>query len=279
MRRIVVAALMASLLVLPTAAEAKGRTVHGSFTAQATPMPAGWPAPGEGCMSGPEGLHRVTKNLTAPFSGWLHARADFSGDWELGVLGADGSRLAVSEHQFMTGGSTEVVDLYIQRGQTIAIAACNAASPGAAEVTYVLAEGPAWDEPAGWRLRTHTEKLTYKSPAFGVNGNICVSGLEIGCAGTASIAPSDRWMYVKVEDDLADRTGAPGQVVSAEIYQYDGYTYLGGERFCTELSEGVRLKPGTDFVGVTILQGPCDNGDPAVGTQGEVTVIFSNHRV
>ncbi len=280
MKRIIITALTASLLALPiTGAEAKDRSISGSFTAQATPMPVGWPAPGGGCMSGPEGLHRVTKMLTAPFSGWLYARADFAGDWDLGVFDTEGSALASSEHQFATDEPAEVVDLYVRRGQEVGISACNAASAGAAEVTYVLTEGPAWSEPAGRTLRTHTEQLTYRTPSIGVDGGVCYVGYQIGCDGTASIAATDRWVYVKVDDALTELTQRPGQMVSAEIYQYVGNTYLGGERFCTSIEDPVRLKPGVDFVGVTILQGACESGEPAVATQGEVTVIFSNQRV
>lgn len=280
MKRIVIAALIALLLTLPAlGANAKDQVIKGSFEAKATPMPAGWPVPGDGCMAGPEGVHRVSKRLNAPFSGWLYANAEFTGDWELAVFESGGSRLAISEHQFNTDEPMEQVYLHVRRGQVLDLAVCNAASTSSAQVTYFLAPGPAWSVPVGKTLVTHTEKETYKSPAVSVDGGgVCHAGYEIGCTGTWDIAPTDRWVYLKVDDALTAQSQRPGQVVSAEVYQYDENTYLGGERFCTSLDEGVRLKPGVDFVGVTILQGTCENGDPAVGTQGEVTFIFSNHK-
>ena len=281
MKRIIITAVVASFLALPVAgAEAKEKVIQGSFEAEATPMP-GWPVPGDGCMAGPEGLHRVSRKFKAPFSGWLYVQADFSGDWDLGLFGVDGSVLAQSDHQFNTDEPSERVTYYLPRGQAIRIAVCNAASASSAKVQYTFVQGPAWASPAGEELRFHTEKLSYQSPSAGTNEHyvFCHSGYEIGCPGTSAIDPSDRWVYVDVEDALSKQTSSRPVGVSAEVYQYDGNTYLGAERFCTATSEAVRLKPGVDFVGVAIHLGPCEDGQFAAGTQGDVKLVFSNHRL
>ena len=281
MRRFVVATVVACLSALPVAgAEAKEKIVRGSFEAQATPMP-GWPVPGDGCMTGPEGLHKVSKRFDAPFSGWLYVQADFGGDWELGLFGTEGSFLAQSDHQFNTDEPTERVTYFLRRGQEVDITVCNAGSASSAKVDYTLVRGEAWVEPAGEKLRLHAEEMAYKTPSLGTNEHyvFCHSGFEIGCSGTSAIDPSDRWVYVNIEDSIHQETSSRPAGVSAEIYQYSGNTYLGGERFCTSTDEPIRLKPGVDLVGVAINLGPCDDGQAAAGSQGDVTLVFSNQRV
>jgi hypothetical protein len=281
MRKLIIATVVGSLLVLPVAgASAKEKIVHGSFEAQATPMP-GWPIPGDGCMTGPEGLHRVSRRIEAPFSGWLYLEAGFSGDWELGLFGADGSQLAQSDHQFNTDEPTERITYYVRRGQEVDIAVCNAGSASIAKVDYTLVGGRPWVVPAGERLRFHTERVAYKTPSIGTNEHyvFCHSGFEVGCPGTFAIEPTDRWLYVEVEDSVHQQTSSRPAGVSAEVYQYIGNTYLGGERFCTATDEAIRLKPGVDFVGISIDLGPCEDGQVAAATQGAVKLVFTNQRI
>ena len=281
MRRNIITAVLAILMaLLPLAAEAKDKAVYGSFEAEASPMP-GWPVPGDGCMTGPEGLHRVSRSVRAPFSGWLYVQADFSGDWELALFGVEDLVLAQSDHQFNTDEPTERVTYFLRRGEKVRIAVCNAASTSTAKVEYALVPGAAWAEPAGERLRFHAEKLSYQAPSAATSEHyvFCHSGFEIGCPGTFAIDPSDRWVYLDVEDAVYQQTSSRPVGVSAEVYQYNGNTYLGGERFCTSTDEAVRLKPGVDFVGVAVNLGPCEDGQAAVASQGEVKLVFSNRRI
>lgn len=255
------------------AAVARPRQMKGSFTAAAKPLPVAWPVTDEGCMQGIEDVHRVTKTLTARFSGWLQVSANFSGDWDLALFDPEGRRAAMSEHQWSTLEEGEQLDYYLHKGQSVDIAVCNNASGSDAAVEYVLTSGGSWKVKPGSKRIEHETKLKYISPAIATRDRyaFCISGFGVGCPGTDAVRSNDRFVSVEVRDDA-------GLDVSAGIVQYNGSTDLGNDLLCTKTRKPVPLKPGVDWVSVSIYLGPCEDGRPALGTRGDVTVTFSNHR-
>lgn len=278
MKRTVTCLLAVAIVVVPASVSpAKGKRVEGSFTAKAHPLPLGWPVSSEGCMAGVEGVHKVTKRLEIPYSGWLRVEAHFLGDWDLGLYDAEGRWLATSHNQSISDSPVETITYYVRRGQPVGISLCNSASWTEAAVRYYLQPGSPWSAGAGKERDLHEENLRYRAPSLAKNDFpvSCHSGMEIGCPSTTAIRPSDRFVWVNIEDSLERKTD-----VAAHLYQYSGSTYVAEEDFCTEIPSGrpIELKPGVDLIGVAVLEGPCADGNVAAATQGEIRLIFSNRR-
>lgn len=264
--------LMALAFVASAAAPvaAARRQVSGSFTASAKPLPAMWFAPGvNGCDKGVEAVHKVTHPIVAPFSGWLSVEMRFEGEWDLTLVDESGQWLAASSYQAWTHEEAERLQYFLDKGDEVAIVACNWASASDAEVRYSLREGPAWPSETRQKV-SRLEELSYSSPALATTHNfvICHHGYDLGCTATSPLA-TDRFVEIEVVDDVSP-------TVSFELYQYHGSTYLREHRFCGSTGKRVPLSPRADFVGVTVYIGPCSDGTPAMGTTGKVLMRFSS---
>jgi hypothetical protein len=247
-------------------AGARRQQIKGSFTASAQPLPGP-----NGCEGGLDGVHRVSHPLTAPFAGWLKVRATFEDDWHLWLEDpSTGERLASSEYQDYWSKPEERIKYFLEAGQEIAIMLCNWSSRGDAEVSYTLTAGEAWDTPVPKQRITRIEEMPYVSPAVATPDVwvICHSGYDIGCSGI-SPRPTDRFASVEVIDDVSPS-------VSFELYEYSGSTYLRSRNFCNEMPEQVPITPGTDWLGVSIYMGPCQDGTPAQGTSGTILLELAS---
>lgn len=263
--------LLLGSLISPAGAEPGRRVVEGSFTATAKPLPSPWMlGPASGCEAGVEGIHKVSHPLVAPFGGWLRVELTFGGEWDLLLYDPSGGFLATSGHQESEAESVERLDYYLEKGQEVLIVACNFLSETDAEATYKLTEGPAWRSGAGGKRISRVTSLPYQAPAIATPDvwGICHVGMDVGC--TAMYPRStDRYVSAKVIDDVSPE-------VSFEIYQISGNTYLGSQFFCSSTEGRVPVKPGTDFLGVTVFLGPCRDGTPATPTKGSVRLRFTN---
>lgn len=248
----------------------KPRVVRGTYTVSATPVPMPWLLPNDQCNGTEEGVAKVARPFKAPFTGWLTVDMTFSsGGWDLFAVDAEGTTVALSTWEGWYSEPKELITHHMRRGEEIQIVTCNWSSTSDAKVKYLLREGAARSVPAG-RGETRAEELAYISPSAGMNDHsiVCFVGLELGCTGIVPSA-TDRSVSVKIED-----TAFPA--VAARLFQFRGTTLLPSFDFCTSTEEPLPVFPGADWLGVEIFNGPCHDGTPAGGTQGKVTLTFSN---
>lgn len=130
---------------------------------------------------------------------------------------------------------------------------------------------------AGNKSRKNVERTwtaEYMAPssytALAPSIGFCHAGYELGCVGT-----SPYWGEGFASATVKDATDLQ---VSAELYQFAGDEQIDSHLFCGSTKEPIPLEPETDFVGVALLTGPCNDLSPAVATTGTVTITFSNRR-
>lgn len=274
-RTAVLGALAVLASVLGGPASAAPRTVSDSYDVSGAPAgPALFYADTVACGASQEGVHKSTRTLQVPFSGWLRVElAEITGDWDVAVANATGDALAWGATQGLGGtGDVERLDYYVTRGSDLRIVACNYAGGPTGKVTYRLVEGPTGVKPQP-KYRELTVELPYESPAAGVQGRwaLCYVGFGVGCAAIEPPAWA-RFVQVSVEDLVSP-------AVAAKLYTYAGDTGHGDRDFCSAIDEPVALQPRTDWVGTVVLNGPCLDGTPAQATRGTVTLVFTTHPV
>lgn len=266
-----VGALAAVAMLLEGSASAGPRTVSETYDVTAVPAGPVYYGDTVACGSSAEGVHKNTRPLKAPFSGWLTIElTGLTGDWDLALTDPKGRAVAWAGSQFFAVGDYERLAYYTARGRDLRIVVCNYAGAPTARVTYQLVEGGTGVAPQK-RYREFTAEQTYESPAAGAQGRwaLCYVGFGVGCAAVTPPAWA-RYVRVSVED-------AVSPAVAAQLYSYAGETSYGDQDFCTAIDEPVRLEPRVDWVGVVVLNGPCLDGTPAQATRGTVTFTFSSH--
>ncbi len=134
MRRSLIAAVSAALLLSALPAGANHKTIRDSFTAMALPFPVGSYDDGEGCIHGVENVHKVSHEFSPPFSGVLTVEtAQPIGDWDLFILDDAGKVITESSD---SQGVAEEVSLKLKAKQNVSIVVCNWAGEPAIEVSY-----------------------------------------------------------------------------------------------------------------------------------------------
>jgi hypothetical protein len=264
-------ALLAIGLAAP--AEAEPRVVKGGFTATATPFPNPWTVlPGmNGCSSGTEGQHKVSRTFTAPFAGWFHATLTFEGDWDLYLADAKGDVIAESyENKGETFRISEPqpIDYFLSEGQEVTIVACNWAGSQEAEVRYRLRAARPWPGPPTGEI-THEELLWYNAPAAATTDNhaYCWDGLSWGCF-SFPIWGGDRSVSLKVEDN---------NVPAAAFYvrQFHKRTLIDSGNHCGSTKKPIEIHPRADKLSIEILTGPCEGSSGVeTATRGTIRAEF-----
>lgn len=131
---LLILALVAVIAVAPaTAAKKKS----GSFSAE-NPVPH--PDPAAGCPGAPDDLSRTVVPLKIPFSGVLTVTmSDFMGDWDLFLTDADGEHIvSATESQLQGAPPQEEVTIYLPKGFSVQMLACNWVGGPSAEVAWTL---------------------------------------------------------------------------------------------------------------------------------------------
>ena len=261
-----------------TSLAAPKKPIKKSYDVQAVPFPLHM---GErngvwGCLAGEEGVHKVSHKFKAPWSGRLTATVDdFTGDWDIYLMDNRGSilgganqgisQLAVSEPD------TYKADLF--SGQEVYIVACNYVGGPTATVSYEF-EYAKMRAPRGPRVKSkRTVEAEYAAPAVATGAPehfflTCDQEAAAGCVGW-NVYPNDRFMSVDIRDD----SGLP---VAAEVYQYTQAGYR-ADIICGKTEKPIELLRGANFVGVSLLLGPCADGTPTAPTTGTVTATLSSH--
>ncbi|MDQ3962668.1 MAG: hypothetical protein M3277_01950 [Actinomycetota bacterium] len=128
--------LLATLGAAPATA---GKKKKGSFSAQ-NPVPALEACPQEA----QEGLTKTSEPLKVPFNGVLTVKmTDFLGDWDLYVTDSDGDEIVSSVESQLTGSApVEEVTIFLPKGMSVQMVACNYAGGPSAEVAWVLSAVP-----------------------------------------------------------------------------------------------------------------------------------------
>jgi hypothetical protein len=275
LRKLIPALLTLSLLVVGLAApaEAKPRVVRGGFTATATPFPNPWwsvPGMNNGCASGVEGQHKVSRPFTAPFAGWFHVTLFYEGDWDLHLADKDGYVVAESwdnDPGFYPAPRPHAIDYFLADSQEVAIVACNWAGAPEAEVRYVLRAARAWPEPPTGEI-THEEVGRYDGAAVATTENMAF------CAGDTQGCPifavwgKDRSASIRVED-------ASVSSVAFRVNQFHKRTRIHGKNHCGSTKAPILIHPRADMLKVFILLGPCEGQSTAyIPTTGTIHLEF-----
>jgi hypothetical protein len=264
-------ALLAIGLAAP--AEAEPRVVKGGFTATATPFPNPWTVlPGmNGCSSGTEGQHKVSRTFTAPFAGWFHATLTYVGDWDLYLADRRGDPIAESyenKGDDFRDADPHKVDYFLSDGQEITIVACNWAGSQEAEVRYKLRAARAWAGPATGEI-THEDLIFYSAPAAATTDNQAYcSNMSWGCF-SFPIWGGDRSVSLEVEDD---------NVAAAAFYvsQFYKSTQIYGGNHCGSTKKPIEIHPRADKLSVLILAGPCEESSGVeTATSGTIRAEFT----
>lgn len=263
--------LSAAVLGTPATADTDEREVSGSYVVTASPGAPQRVAAQQSCGGREARADRGVRSLSVPFGGWLTVRLrELTGDWDLALTDAAGRTLIDGAGQALGSvGPEEALKYYVRRGSRVGIVACNYAGGQTARVTYVLTEGPD-GVPVPPQPRALSLELPYQGPAAGANGRwaLCYVGLQVGC--TATDPPRwTRFVSAVIDDQVSS-------AVAARLYMMAGSTSFPEEDFCTSLDKPVPVPPGTDWIGVVVLNGPCLDGTPAQATRGNVTLTFSS---
>lgn len=72
---------------------------------------------------------------------------------------------------------------------------------------------------------------------------------------------------------IEDRSGLPARAIVTSDLDGDGVADTEHE-FCGETTEPIALK-GRDTLVVSVQEGPCEDGEPAIGTLGTITATFT----
>lgn len=138
MRKSLAVLMMLALLVALGAAPATaGKKKSGSFSAE-NPVPH--PDPAAGCPEAPDDLSRTVVPLKIPFNGVLTVTmTDFMGDWDLFLTDADGGNIvSATESQLQGAPPQEEVTIYLAKGLSVQMVACNWVGGPSAEVAWTL---------------------------------------------------------------------------------------------------------------------------------------------
>lgn len=136
MRKSITMLLVLALLVALGAAPATaGKKKKGSFSAE-NPVPAVDTCP----TDAQEDLSKTSEALKVPFNGILTVTmTDFQGDWDLYVTDADGGEIVSSVGSQLTGTPPEEeVSIYLPKGMSVQMIACNWIGGPTAEVAWEL---------------------------------------------------------------------------------------------------------------------------------------------
>lgn len=140
------AVALGAVAVATAPADAAPKTVKQTYAvSEPVPFPMTTDVPGQdGCWNGQEGVSKNTRSITLPADGVLKAEVTYTGDWDLYVFGANGSKLAAAEttETGNTGPGVEKLTFKKgKKGQVVTLVACNWMGLKDATVTYTYTYG------------------------------------------------------------------------------------------------------------------------------------------
>ena len=186
---------------------------------------------------------------------WLkeHLTDDDDGD-VAEVLGGAGSGQATANHSGVTRrGSTSAISLalFLISFGYLALAPTSAASSSQSRTeTYV------YDAPSAGTVHVFAACFSdYQDPP------------RIGCAPLEKFG-KERWVTVNIKD-------SSGMPVAYRISQFSETTGVEQvEHFCSSSPERAKLIKGLTNGLVSVVNGPCPDGTPAVATSGEIKLTY-----